>query len=396
MKKDFFKNIDFKFVGRVLVVIVAAIAIIFTVASSVSNVTFSNITGVVESFFLNLKKGEGYPYECSAEGAERADTIGSYLALLDDTNVIFLNRTAKEVLRYDSTYTNPEINVANGRALVYNRGSSAFSVTGQSDILYETSETDGYLDDSIITAAIGEKGNLAFGTWSVDGKSKFTVLNKKLGKEFYYVFGSDRVLAVALSDNGKYGACAVFGTKDATYYTSVYVFNFDNEEPVQSYKFTDETVVSLEFLKNKTLSVITDKKRREISVEEKGEENVVDFSSHTLVSLDFDKDSKRSALCFSKYGSTSNVVCGFYKNGKESCRIEDVENVKAISCNSKLIAVLTENEVLCYNYRGKLKTTIKLTFNVDSVELDSSGFYLFSGSNIYRVKTGRDSTLESE
>lgn len=396
MKKRFTKDIDFKFVGRVVIVIVAAISIIFTVASSFSNVTFSNITGVVESFFLNLKRGEGYPYECSAEGAERTDTIGSYLALLDDTSVIFLNRTAKEVLRYDSTYTNPEINISNGRALVYNRGSSAFSVTGQSDLLYETSDTDGVLDDAIITAAIGEKGNLAFGTWSNDGTSKFTSLNKKLGKEFYYIFGSDRVLTVALSDNGKYGACAVFGTKDATYYTIVHVFDFDKEDPIQSFKFSDETVVSLEFLKNKTLSVITDKKRRELSLTKDEEENVVDYSSHTLVSLDFDKDSKRSALCFSKYGSTSNAVCGFYKNGKESCRIEDIENIKDISCNSKLIAVLTDNEVLCYNYRGNLKTTIKLTFNVDSVELDSSGIYLFSGSNVYRAKTGRDSTLEVE
>ncbi len=396
MKKRFTKDINVKFIVRVLLVIVAAVSIIFTVASSFSNVTFSNITGVIESFFLNLKKGEGYPYECSAEGAERTDTISSYLALLDDTNVIFLNRTAKEVLRYDSTYTNPEIDIANGRALVYNRGSSAFSVTGQSDLLYETADTDGVLKDSIITAAIGEKGNLAFGTWSDDGTSKFTALNKKLGKEFYYVFGSDRVLAVALSDNGKYGACAVFGTKDATYYTTVHIFDFNQENPVQSVKFSGETVVSLEFLKNKTLSVITDKKRRELSVDDKGEENVVDFSSHTLVSLDFDKESKRNALCYSKYGSTSNVVCGFYKNGKESCRIEDVENIKDISCNSKLIAVLTESQVLCYNYRGNLKTTIDLTFNIDSIELDSSGIYLFSGSNVYRAKTGRDSTLESE
>lgn len=396
MKKRFDQKIDYKFIGKIMLVVVAAISIIFIVASSFSNVTFSNVTGVIESFFLNLKRGDGYPYECSAEGADRTDTISSYLAVLDDTNVIFLNKTAKEVLRYDTTYTNPEIDISNGRALIYNRGSSAFSVTGQSDLLYETSETDGVLKDSIITATIGKKGNLAFGTWTDDGTSKFTALNKKLGTEFYYIFGSDRVLDVALSDNGKYGACAVFGAENATYYTTVHIFDFDEADPVQTVKFSGETVVSLEFLRNKTLNIVTDRKRRVISVDDKTEENVVDYSSHTLDSFDFDKDSGKSVLCYSKYGSTSNVVCAFYKNGKESCCIEDVENVKSVSCNSKLIAVLTDNEVLCYNYRGKLKTTIDLTFNVDSVELDSSGIYLFSGSNIYRAKTGRNSTLEVE
>lgn len=396
MKKHGNKKIDYKFIGKIALVVVAAISIIFIVASSFSNVTFSNVTGAIESFFLNLKRGDGYPYECSAEGADRTDVISSYLAVLDDTNVIFLNRTAKEVLRYDTTYTNPEIDISNGRALVYNRGSSAFSVTGQSDLLYETSETDGVLKDSIITAAIGKKGNLAFGTWTDDGTSKFTVLNKKLGTEFYYVFGSDRVLSVALSDNGKYGACAVFGAENATYYTTVHIFDFDEEDPVQTVRFSGETVVSMDFLRNKTLNIVTDQKRRVISVDDKTEEYVVDYSSHELSTCDFDKDSGRSVLCYSKYGSTLNVVCAFYKNGKESCRIEDVENVKSVSCNSKLIAVLTDSKVLCYSYSGKLKTTIDLTFNVDSIELDSSGIYIFSGSNVYRAKTSRDSTLQAE
>lgn len=396
MKKLSLKKIDFKIVVRAAVVIVAAISIIFVVASSFSNVRLSNFTGVIESFFLNMKRGEGYPYECSSGGAERTDIVGSYLAMLDDTNVIFLNKTAKEVMRYDTTYTNPEINISNGRALIYNRGSSAFSVSGQSDLLYETSETDGVIEDAIVVACIGKKGNLAFGTWTDDGTSKLTVLNKNLRKVFYYVFGSERILSVALSDNGKYAACAVFGAENASYYTKVLVFDLDKSDPIQSVKFEDETVISLEFLKNKTLNIVTDRKRREISVDDKSEENVVDFSSHSLVGADFDDSSKRSVLCYSKYGSTSNVVYGFYKNGKESCIIEDIENVKAVSCSSKMIAVLTDHNIYCYSYRGRLKTTIDLTFNVDTIELDSSCVYAFSGSNVYRVKTSRDSTLKAE
>lgn len=380
------KKQNFSFIGKILLVVVAAVSIIFVAASSFSNVTFSNITGAVESFFYNMKRGDGYPYECSTEGAKGTDTIGSYLAFVDDSTVIFLNKTAKEVFRFDSTYTSPDMKISNGRALVYNRGTSSFVVTGQSDLLYAAEDTNGVLDGSIITGNIGKNGSLVFGTWTDEGTSKFVALNKKLGTEFYYVFGSDRVLYTTVSDNGKYGACAVFGVENASYYSTVYIFDFNEEEPIQKIKLPGETVIRLDFLKNKSLNVITDLKRREISVDDKTEENIVDYSAHSLVSVDFDLSSKKSVICYSKYGSTSNVVCAFYKNGKESCRIENVENVKAVSCNSNTIAVLTDSQVLCYSFSGSLKETIDLTFNVDSINLDSSSIYLFSGSNIHRTK----------
>ncbi len=390
------KKQNISFIGKILLVIIAAVSIIFVAASSFSNVTFSNITGGVKSFFHNMKRGDGYPYECSAEGPKNPTGIGSYLAMIDDSTVVFLNKTAKEVFRYDTTYTSPDIAVSNGRALVYNRGSSSFVVTGQSDLLYNADDTSGKLDGAIITGNIGKNGNLVFGTWTDEGKSKCVVLNKKLGKEFYYVFGDDRVLAVTVSDNGKYGACAVFGVENASYYSTVYVFDFGKEEPIQKIRLSGETVVKLDFLRNKSLSVVTDLKRREISVEDKAEENVVDYSAHSLVAVDFDSSSKRSVVCYSKYGSTSNVICAFYKNGNESCRIEDVENVKSVSCNSNTIAVLTDKQILRYSFGGNLKSTIDLTFNVDRISLEASGLYLFSGSNIYRTKSGRDIVFEAE
>lgn len=396
MKKLFDGKYNFKFIGRLLLVIVAAVSIVFIAASSFSNVTFSNITGTVESFFLNLKKGEGYPYQCSADGPQKATAISSHLAVIDDSNVILLNKTAKEILKFDSTYTNPDIAVSNGRALIYNRGASSFSVIGQSDVLYDNNATAEVLKEAVITANISKNGSLGFATWTDDGVCKFSAFNKKLGAEFYYVFGSERILYVTLSDNGKYGACAVLGVENATYYSAVYVFDFSSPDPVKVVKYPGETAIRLDFLSKKKLNVITDLKRRVISLSDEEDTEEIDYSAHTLNSVDFDTSSKRSVICYSKYGSTSNVICAFYKNGKESCKIEDVENVKSVSCNKNYFAVLTDDKVLCYNYSGKLKCTVELKFNVDSVELGDSEVYLFSGSNIYRAKLNRDSVLEAD
>lgn len=389
------KKPDLSFIVKLLVVIIACVSIIFIAASSFSNVTFSNVKGNIESVFLNSKKGEGYPYECSSLSPESTDMIGSYLAVVDDTSVVYLNKTAKEVLKFDTTYTNPAISISNGRAVVYNRGGSAFVVTGQSGLLYDNNDTADVLKEGIITANIGKSGNLAFATWNDEGTSMFTALNKKLGTEFYYVFGSDRAFYVTLSDNGNYGACAAFGVENATYYSKIYIFDFDKTEPVKVVKYPGETLIRMDFLDNKTISVVTDVSKRVITIADKEEKHTVDYSMHNLTSTDFDLSSKRSAVCYAKYGSTLNVICAFDKKGKETCRIEDVENVKEIRCTSKRIAVLTDDKILCYNYNGKLKSTMELTFNVDSLELDSSsGLYVFSGSNIYRTKTTKKSLTE--
>ena len=396
MKKINIPKSKISFIGRILIILVSILSLVFIATSSFSNVTFSNVTGTIKAFFLNMKRGPGYPYEFSAQGPEKIDGIGPYLAVMEDSQIIFLNKTAKEVLRQDTTYTNPDFTVSNGRALIYNRGTSSFMVLGQSDVIYDNMQTEKIIDEGIITAAIGEKGNLAFATWSDDGTSKFTALNKKLDTDFYYVFGKDRILYVTLSDNGKYGACAVFGVEDATYYSSVYIFDFEQTEPIKEFKYVDETVIRVDFLDNKTVNVVTDKKRRLLSVKDEEESGVIDYSTHTLLDFEVDSDSKKSVLCYSKYGSTSNVVYAFNKNGEECYNIDNLENVKDIKNNSKIIAILTDQNVFCYDYKGNLECTIELTFNIDSIEILSNKIYMFSGSNVYQMKAGKDDVLKIE
>ncbi|MBE6782472.1 MAG: hypothetical protein E7536_00475 [Ruminococcaceae bacterium] len=382
--------------GKILLIVVVLLSIVFIATSSFSDVTFSNVTGTIKAFFLNLKRGPGYPYEFSADGPEKIDSIGYYIAVVEDSTVVFLNSTAKEVFRYDTTYTNPDVRISNGRALIYNRGTSSFMVAGQSDMIYDNSETSGVITESIITAAIGKKGNLGFATWSDDGVSKFTAVNKKLGVDFYYVFGNDRIMYIALSDNGKYAACAVFGVKNATYYSKVHVFDFEQTEPIATFEYPAETLIRLDFVDNETLSVVTDLKRRLVSVEDKSESGVVDYSTHSLSSVDFDAGSHKSVLCFSKYGSTENEVYAFDKNGEEIFHSNDFENVKDVKCNSKFFAVLTDEYVYSYNYKGELKSKIELSVNIDSIEIVSNDIYFFSGSNVYKMKSNKDGILQTE
>ena len=393
MKKTVITKKKLGFAAKIVIIVVTVLSVVFIATSLFSNVTLSNIADSVKAFFLSLKRGPGYPYELSMGAPEKTDVIGSYLVVVDDSNVVIFSKTAKEILRHDTTYTNPDMKVSNKRSLVYNRGTSSFLVFGQSDLIYDSTQTSNLLTGGIITASIGKKSNFAFGTWSDEGTSKFTVLNKKLGVDFYYVFGKDRILYTALSDNGKLGVCAVFGVENASYYSKVYIFDFKKAEPIHVLKYTDETVISVEFINNKSISIVTDNKRRVVSTDTGAESNTIDYSTHSLNSIDFDSKSKKSAVCYAKYGSTSNVVYGFDKKGRQSFCLDNIENVKDIECNSKYVAVLTGESVLCYDYKGRLKSTVSLTFNIDSIEIVSKELYLFSGSKVYKVKIKGDPVL---
>ena len=102
MKKPVITKKKLNFAARIIIVAVTVLSIVFIATSIFSDITLSNITDTVKAFFLSLKRGPGYPYELSMGSPEKTDVIGSYMAVVDDSNVVLLSKTAKEILRYEN------------------------------------------------------------------------------------------------------------------------------------------------------------------------------------------------------------------------------------------------------------------------------------------------------
>ncbi|MPM82650.1 hypothetical protein SDC9_129712 [bioreactor metagenome] len=315
-----------------------------------------------------------------------------------DTNyLIHINGNAGEILKVEHNFIKPTLIAHNQRALLFDRAGSQFMIASSSKVLYSSKQTEKTLSQNIITAALGKTGNVAFGTWSDEGVCQMNVFGYKLEKRFEYNFASDRITSLSLSDNGKYVAVSVLGAKDAQIYSIIYIFALDSTKPVVNQKIAGETVTNIDFLGNKSVNVISTRKRYVVSLD-KGIEtkSTVDFQTHTLTGVSFDNDSARSAVLLSEYGNSgSNILYGFSDSGKKQFEIK-VKNVKKIDCNRKYVVALADDKVYCYNNSGKLRGEITLSFNVDDVKLCGGRLYLFSGNKIYSCRPNRTITLETE
>ncbi len=380
----------------VIISVLVALLLIFLAAQSISNVTLSKVTDRVKESLINLKPGGGYPYSFSSDGAVLTDCADSDLVVLSEGYFTVLNSNAKELFHESLTYTNPGIKISNGRILIYDRGSTSFVLTGKSDYLYDSDSTKKVLKGKIINANIGKDGTMAFATWSDEGLTEISVYNKKLVREFYYVFNKERIINVAVSDNGKFAAAAVLGAENAALYSNIYVFDTSKDKPIKTFKIDGETLIGLNFLDNKRISAVTTEAERTFYFRDKRDYSKYDsdYSAHKLSDFDFDKKSKRSTVCVSEYGSNKFILYAFYSNGKKSCEITDLENVKSVCSDKNNIVVQTNDKLLCYDYFGKLKGESELTYNVDKIEISSGKVYLFSGSKIYKCNPRRNQTLK--
>ena len=374
---------------KVLAVIVIVVSLIFISAKSFANVTMSNITESIKSVFVNFGSGDGYPYEISEDGAIQTENIDSYLAVVESDRLVYLNSTAKEILKFEHNYTEPVLKTRNGRGLFYNRGSKDFVVTAKSELLYTQEDTSKVLKGQIITADIGHRGQLAFATWSDEGVSRVSVFDSSLREKFYYVFSTGRVVDLSVSKNGKFVCAAVIDAENAQLYSRIVVFDVTSSKPVVDKKIVGETAVDVEYISKREISVLTlssyfyiDSENGEISP------GNISFENGIIEEYSFDTESHESSLAISVYGGNSCEVKGFSSSGKEKFS-NQVDGVRKITRSDKYTAVLTDSKIYCYKDSGKLKSEISLPVNVDDIQLNGKKMYIFSGNKVYRLKVSK-------
>lgn len=382
---------------KTLAVIIVSVSLVFIAATNLADVKLSYFTDSVRSVFLNFKKGDGFPHIVSNEGVKDMDLVGSDLSFVDNNHLINLNSNAGEILKVEHNFIKPALIAQNQRVLLFDRESSQFLITSSSKVLYDLKQTEKVLSHNIITAAIGKKGNVAFGTWSDEGICQMSVFSYKLKKQFVYNFASDRITSLSLSDNGKHVAVSVLGAKDAQVYSIIYIFSLDSTKPIVNKKIEGETVTNIDFLDDKNVNIISTQNRYVLTSGNKIEEKKsVDFQTHTLSKVAFDNDSGRSAILLSEYGNTgSNILYGFSSSGKKQFEIK-LKNIKKIDCNRKYVVALSDDTLYCYNANGKLRGEIILNVNIDDIKFSGNRLYLFSGSKIYSCKPNRFTELEKD
>lgn len=205
----------------VILTLLAVGAVVFFAARSFGGMKYNDVEDSAKQLISASGTGAGYPYKISSADVLDMTPFKSNIALLTRDSVVVLNSSAKEVARLEHNYSDPDMAVYKGRALVYDRTSGDFTLMNSSKIL-----GDGNTGSPIYTAAMGKDGTIAFSLKTSAAQSELCVYNHKLEKIFAWECAQEKIFDISIAPNGKSAALILVGSENAVTYSRLVVLSF--------------------------------------------------------------------------------------------------------------------------------------------------------------------------
>ncbi|MDD6276302.1 MAG: DUF5711 family protein [Clostridia bacterium] len=371
----------------IIAAIIIILLIVFTAAQKLGNMTVTAMVSDVKSYFMSLGAGDGYPYSIKADEVKGMTINNKNVVLLLNDKTTTLTPTAKEIMPTNHKYSNPVMKQNGSKIIVYDLDSGKFRVQSGSDITKEYE-----LDNKIMAAAIGADGNYAVASYGDDVQSVLTVYSKRHKKDFIWNFKNERVVDIALSDNGKYAAVAVLNYSDAKVYSKLYVFNFTSEDYEACFEYKNSILVKVDYVRGENIIAVGNNIRSYIN--SKMKKTDLSFGSDELHNYCM-ADNGVSAQITSRYGSSLLSTLTVYSNKNAAEYTVDFDHeVKWVDTDGKYTAVLFDKEIKTYNKKGEQIGDIAFDGEPVRVEIDGTKVYLLTLVGIECFNT-KDDTAES-
>lgn len=366
---------------KILSAIFVVLLLLFMAAEMLGIASVSQVSDSVRNFFATLTPGDGFPHKINSSSVRHMDVLNGNLFIVTDEKTISLDTTAKQVKGTQHTYSNPDLKINGGKAIVFNRNDNRYRVENRTETLFsgETPE-----EEKIITCAIGSSGNIAIATLAESSTSKLTVLNRNYNEEvFVWNCAHDSIVAVSLSPNGKLVAVAVLGARDGEIYSKVSIFNFQYSTPVAEFEYPGTAMLDINFTTNDNVVVIGDNMTSFIKNLEK--EESLKYGTSVLSAYTFSEDGD-TVLVLSEHGSTNSEALTCY-NSSFSVDFEEkyTSNVKALYAADDKVAVLLDDRALVYRGNGNLHKEYEADVAAISIFNVGRNTYIYSIGEIVKA-----------
>ena len=366
---------------KIFSAIFVVLLLLFMAAEMLGIASVSQVSDSVRNFFATLTPGDGFPHKINSSSVRHMDVLNGNLFIVTDEKTISLDTTAKQVKGTQHTYSNPDLKINGGKAIVFNRNDSRYRVENRTETLFagETPE-----DEKIITCAIGSSGNIAIATLAESSTSKLTVLNKNYNEEvFVWNCAHDSIVAVSLSPNGKLVAVAVLGARDGEIYSKVSIFNFQYSTPIAEFEYPGTAMLDINFVTNDNVVVIGDNITSFIKNLEK--EESLNYGTSALSAYTFSEDGD-TVLVLSEHGSTNSEALTCY-NSSFSVDFEEkyTSNVKSLYAADDKVAVLLDDRALVYRGNGNLHKEYEADVAAISIFNVGRNTYIYSIGEIVKA-----------
>ena len=229
----------------------------FIVVASILIFCFSSPTGPIERItnaFALMGSGE-FSDNFTGTKVLSLQTINNKAFALTNSHLCGYTSSGKSFLSLQHNFSKPVLEVAEERALVYNRESNKFIIANNSDLLFEQS-----VEQPIFCADISRNGSVAFVCDSASFSAQIVVFDKNMEQYYTWYLADGLISDIAISDNGKYVALAVLKVANGIFTTELYCLDTSEQEPLVVKKLSDETVYKIESVSSSNFVYTSDKR----------------------------------------------------------------------------------------------------------------------------------------
>ncbi len=351
---------------------VGILAVILVAVIFINSLVPISIWEYAGNLFASSGSGDGFPVAISPSDTNTVLSVGSDVALLGDSSLTLYKSNGKALFSRQHGYSNPALCSCTARVMVYDRGGKNLRVENRAKTLF-MKETAG----AITTACMARNGSFAVVTRGLNYISDVTVYNADGDQTFVWHSAGRQVLAVSLSDNGRYMGVATLQVENGQGVAEVLVFDTRKGLTLAEKRFDGSVPVSLDMKGNTAVAVLND---RVVSVAKSGVTAEVPFEGGSVTCFDNHND----------YGTV--LVLGMYQDSRNNRLLildEDLDTISeteierevlGVSAKGNRVSLLSSGQVLFYSRGGKLK---------GESPLETDGKYLVCKGN-YAIVLGTD------
>ncbi len=319
-----------------------------------------------------------FPFDVSSRSNVSIGAMRDCWVMFSDTSITTYDASGETIQSVYAPYGTPTVETSSTRTLVYDMGGYSLMVISRRNEIYEKK-----LDNQILFAEIGEKGNIAVVT-STDKYVSYLTIYDKNGSEIFHWADGNYIMAVALNDSGSGCAVASLYASGGILKTLVYVLDFNSTE-IQAKSSAIETMaLGIELTDDNEIWLV-------------GSDAVYLLESDCTVGYTyeytydisgFSAEDDVCAVSFEKPGSDENVVAVLKAGLDETTEITYNETVKYILVNDGKVYLNTSSQLDCLNSSGELKSETLLSTEYTTFVIYSDNAILQNYRSIAKATIG--------
>ncbi|MCD7822495.1 MAG: DUF5711 family protein [Oscillospiraceae bacterium] len=327
---------------------------------------------------LEEEEESNFPFDVSSRSNVSIGVMKDCWVMFSDTSITTYDLSGSTIQSVYAPYGTPTVETSSTRALVYDMGGYSLMVISRRNEIFEKK-----LDNQILFAKLGEKGNIAVIT-STDKYSSYLTIYDKNGTEIFHWADGNYIMAVALNDSGSGCAVASLYASGGILKTLIYVLDFSSTE-IQAKSSAIETLpLGIEFTDNGSIWLVGSDELYLLN-----NDCTIGYSyEYTYDISGFSAKDDVAAIAFDKPGSDEYTVSIFEAGLDETAEITYNEEVKYVLVEDDEVYLNTASQLDRLNTSGEIESETALGSEYSSFVIYNDNAILLNYRSV--VKTALD------